>query len=295
MRNKERNMKKISVLLIVLLLLLSLSACDKTEDIGQEDIGTFYNLREAYEEGLLTVENVQSIADYYHGTLKYSRSLNLKIKQKIKETRAYILRRETSSDGTIIYPEAKARDVTILKYFGEYNGSFAVMIKDVYYDYYLDYYYSRPDIVGGIEFDYYDRNSILIWVDEEPNFSAEQYRLGLPLEDEERQAILQLYRNWAENEFGENYSFKEQDTFIYYGQHNGFHVLKFTGWYFSFFAEEIDDLCFYRPGVGDIYVVNESMGKTLKEAYEEGYFTRIQLKEIHNIHMNIDYYGVVKD
>lgn len=291
-------MKKFVVLYIVVFLLFSLSACKQTDDIG-----TFYNLREAYEEGLLTVENVQSIADYYHGTLEYSESLDIKVEQKIKETRAQILNLEISRvSGMSKFPDAKAEDVTVLRYLGEYNGSFAVMIKDIYHDWLFDSNnkltypsdgYLRPNIVADVEFDYYDVNSILVWADVEPKFLKEQYNYqGLPLEDETRYAIYELYNNWLASKYGENsrlnYSLKEQILFTYYGQYNGFYILLFSGWMFGSCKEEIiDGLDFSRPGSGDIFAISDDIGKTLKEAYEEGFLTRKELKEIHYVHLNV--------
>ena len=166
------------------------------------------------------------------------------------------------------------------------------MIKDVYYERYLDYdlgyYCVRPDIVANIEFNYYDDNSILIWVDETPSLPLKIYESGLPLEDEERLAILELCHNWAEIEFDGLYSFKGKNTFTYYGQYNGFYILKFTAWTFGVIKEEIiDGLNFSRHGSEEIYAISDDIGKTLKEAYEEGYLTRNELKEIHKMHMNI--------
>jgi len=101
--------------------------------------------------------------------------------------------------------------------------------------------------------------------------------------DELRLHILDLYHSWAISEFGHVPS-SEAEHFIYYGQYNGFYVLKFTGWYFSYYTEFIDELEFSRPGVGEIYAISEGNSGTLKEIYEAQYLTRSELEEIHRIH-----------
>ena len=53
--------------------------------------------------------------------------------------------------------------------------------------------------------------------------------MGIQTDDELRLKILNLYQSWAISEFGQSYPFKGDEYFIYYGQHNGFYVLKFAG------------------------------------------------------------------
>ena len=70
--------KKIMAIGVAIITLFCLSACDwqawlKNGEIAEEPIprGEFFGLQEAYDKGLLTVEDLRSIAYYWHGGLEW--------------------------------------------------------------------------------------------------------------------------------------------------------------------------------------------------------------------------------
>lgn len=131
-------------------------------DVTLGFVGEFYNLQEAFENGLLIKDDLESIANYNND---YSMSANIdplspKIEKGIKETKAYDLRNETYFDGTLILPEAKAGNITIYRYYGEYNGCYAIMIYASYYDYTEAEW---TETVDGVDFNYSNGNRIYIW------------------------------------------------------------------------------------------------------------------------------------
>lgn len=118
----------------------------------ENDMGTFYSLQKAYDDGLLTVDDLRSIAYYQSGgndepdilpTPKNPESLNDETEQAIKETHMVILRTQTHLDGTPMFPYAKLADITVLGYYGTYTGAIAIKISDSYSDY--------PAVVKGLE------------------------------------------------------------------------------------------------------------------------------------------------
>ena len=144
--------KKLVTLGIAILLLFSmaaLTACGNEED---ETMGTFYSLQEAYDEGLLAVEDLQNIASYSNCDPE---ELSEEVAATIREARAKALRtRDTNPK-----PEATADDITIIGYFGTYNDCVAIRLNDSFTDY--------PDVVreivvAGITF-VYSGASIIIW------------------------------------------------------------------------------------------------------------------------------------
>lgn len=116
-------------------------------------IGAFYNLQEAFDNGLLKKEDLQSISSYIGNDFKstYPKILNAGIESIIKETRAYDLRSDV---------DAKAEDVFIIGYYGEYNNVFAVMLADNFTDYHEAFW---SETISGVTFSYANGNRILIW------------------------------------------------------------------------------------------------------------------------------------
>src|SRR5690554_288409 len=105
-------MKKIitvAVMLVVCLCLLF--AC------APKSYGVFYSLEAAYEQGLISKEDLESIA-HSQG----EQALSKKTEKAIKETWAYDLRNRSAAP----IPRAQAKDVTVNYYYGTYNNCFAV-------------------------------------------------------------------------------------------------------------------------------------------------------------------------
>jgi putative cell wall-binding protein len=120
-------------------------ASDAISEIPREDnMGTFYGLQKAYDDGLITLDDLRSIAYYQSGGSdepdilpipKNPENLNEETEQAIKETYMVVLRSRTYLDGTPMVPYAKTSDVTVLGYYGTYNGAIAIKISDSYSDY----------------------------------------------------------------------------------------------------------------------------------------------------------------
>ncbi len=128
--------------------------------------------------------------------------------------------------------------------------------------------------------------------------TSEQKLPHIELSEEEKTEIFNLYATWAETEHGENYPHKDEKHFFYYGEYQGFDIVKFCRVqtiYGQYYDEYIGGLDFAHPGEGKIYAVGKDVCGTLKGIYEEGYLTHAQLEEIHKTHVAIffdTYYSV---
>ena len=76
--------KKILVTVIFLITALSMLMCGCERKHGE-----FYTLEEAYNNGLLTKENLEEIAYYINENLNYPKALNRITEKKIKNGMAY--------------------------------------------------------------------------------------------------------------------------------------------------------------------------------------------------------------
>ena len=121
--------KKLIILGLMLAMILSFAAC------APQKKGEFYTLQEAYDQGLLTVDDLKNIAYYQNGespdenfvpTAKNPEILSSKTENAIKESRAYYYR--NMEIGAI--EDAKSSGYRIVNYLGTYNSSVAVMIED---------------------------------------------------------------------------------------------------------------------------------------------------------------------
>lgn len=130
----------------------------KTADIGQT--GVLYNLKEAYELGLISKDDLLQIAYYQNNGEDCPQRLTDGEIASVKNARAAELRKIKYSNGEFMCPDAKEDDVTIEKYYGTYNGCHAVMLTDIYHGY-SDALWS--DNVGGAEIRYNCGNEIVIW------------------------------------------------------------------------------------------------------------------------------------
>lgn len=151
--------KKLIVIAVVAIMIfgfLVLTACtpEKDEIVAKR---TFYSLQDAYDEGLLTVENLQSIADYHNNGISYPEELDDFVSDSIKKARAESLR----TDETNPKPKATAEDIVITKYYGTYNNCIVLIL-----DYGTHAEISIPvtDTVGGITFNFgHPRYCIVCW------------------------------------------------------------------------------------------------------------------------------------
>lgn len=130
-----------------------------------QDVGAFYSLQKAFDSGWLTKDDLQSIAYYLNDDSMpiYPNDLSAKIEKAIKETRASNLRAEVDAYGVSRFPDAKAEDVSLRGYYGNYNNLFAVMIVDGFTEYSQAEWSENID---GVTFHYADGNRIVIWKEE---------------------------------------------------------------------------------------------------------------------------------
>lgn len=85
---------------------------------------TFYSLQTAYSYGWLSKSNLTKISEYNKSTATYPDSLSDAVQSKIKDKTAEIL-----NDGIYGYLKVEAKDITISKYYGTYNGFAIVSVK----------------------------------------------------------------------------------------------------------------------------------------------------------------------
>jgi len=101
---------------------------------GPENKGHFYSLKEAYDKGLLTQDELKSLAYYYNDgsddedfvpKLKVPEILSNDTEKRIKET---YLSDKVKKD----YPNATISGIRIIEYYGVYNDCIAVFVVDEY-------------------------------------------------------------------------------------------------------------------------------------------------------------------
>ena len=138
---------------------------------GCGNYGTFYSLTEAYELGLITQEDLLSIAYYHNRGTRMNETLmgedyeplpqeplDEKVEWRIKETRAYELRNSET------YPDedATADGVKIRGYLGKYSNCYVVKCHDpgtMYPSDRVDYWFE----VGGVMFHKTAHGSYVLW------------------------------------------------------------------------------------------------------------------------------------
>ena len=139
-------------------------AIDLVEQKGEE--GVFYSLEEAYAKGLLTVEDLQSIAFYYRGSEdenfvakpKSPETLSQETENKIKQT--YLIKKLKKD-----VPEATLEGIRIERYYGTYGDCIVVSVWDNYWEERdLPEWSSLPDkLIGGVLFAHYWAREIYVW------------------------------------------------------------------------------------------------------------------------------------
>ena len=148
---KENSMiKKIIILGVALFMCIGIfSGCSNS-------YGEFYTLQKAYDEGLLTVADLQTITTHRTDGTSARGILRAEIVSEIKELAAINARKNEKIEA------AKAEDFQIEKYYGTYNGSIVIMLNHPYYDYpavILDV----NETIAGVVFHYSDPSRIIVW------------------------------------------------------------------------------------------------------------------------------------
>lgn len=149
-------MKKINFIFITIIMLLTigLTSC------GNKDY-KFYSLKDAYLYSILTDEDLEDIANYHNNNI--SLEISNKDKRKIINTRLKEMKSEEYPNGEKRHPHIKFNEISIAKYYGEYNGAHVVMLED---DCTIFLEVEDTDNIGGIEFNYSNSNRILVWSNE---------------------------------------------------------------------------------------------------------------------------------
>ena len=152
----KKLIKIVLPIVLVIAILLPIFSC-----IGPT--GTFYKLKEAYDNGLLTKNDLTEIAYYYQGNdiaNEQNREeisldvLSARKSRKIKRTyKTQILNKRWLSNSYI----------ALYAYYGTYNGAVAVGITDDYNDYDLFFYEEYE--VGGVIFYNFSETYIRIWIE----------------------------------------------------------------------------------------------------------------------------------
>ena len=138
--------------LIIIMCLLTFGGCDNHDETK---LGNFYTLQEAYDGGLLTVEDLQVIAEYHEKGVSVPEPLDPNIENTIKEVAAREMREKENIE------DATADGFWIDRYYGTYNGSVAFMI--IGYIAYPAVELDENEIIAGVRFHYTDPNRIIVW------------------------------------------------------------------------------------------------------------------------------------
>ncbi len=115
--------KAICILIIILLGTSIMFGCSNNNSKNENEnyVGEFYTLQEAYDNGILSVEDLHSIA-YYHNATEtepapdYPTQIDISTAQAIKVAYAYKINEIRKEE------KIKEQDVLIQKYFGTYHG-----------------------------------------------------------------------------------------------------------------------------------------------------------------------------
>ena len=165
---------RVTILLIVLLLAITISLSIGMVYIMQPKkpiTGEFYSLQEAYEQGIIDKQALESIAYYNSGWTRegfapipktpdiLSEEVSLAIKKSLLKN---LQEREYKYNGEITYPYANATldDVKITGYYGTYGDCVAVLT-DNGYDMHSGV--MRYVEIDGVKIKYNNSNGILIW------------------------------------------------------------------------------------------------------------------------------------
>ena len=142
--------------LIIIMCLLTFGGCDNhNEETDKTKLGNFYTLQEAYDGGMLTVEDLQVIAEYHEKGVSVPEPLSPDVENAIKEVAARNMREKENIE------DATADGFWIDRYYGTYNGSVAFMISG--YIAYPAVVLDENEIVAGVRFHYTDPNRIMVW------------------------------------------------------------------------------------------------------------------------------------
>lgn len=147
---------KRKIIAIVLIALILCAAC--CVFAGCENCpGEFHSLKQAYDIGWLTQDDLKSIAYHYGNRDENYKPIPIDeiskdIQFKIKQTYVAYLR-EQGLEGTV-------NNVRITKFYGEYSGHYVINVVDDLHGY--DYVFTDENI-GGVMFYHYCVAAAVVW------------------------------------------------------------------------------------------------------------------------------------
>ena len=158
-------MKKIFSVLIALISVISIAFA--FGGCGGKDEKKFYTVTEAYEEGLLTREQIMSIAYYHHEGIRRNEEVMGEdyiplplTPEKLSDKTENCLKQAYLNEYYQDKNYAELSGVKIDRYYGTYNGQVVVMMSD---DYSGGADIEWEEKVAGINIYYINGNSIKVW------------------------------------------------------------------------------------------------------------------------------------
>lgn len=124
----------------------------------QAYVGKFYSLDEAYDKSMITRDDLQTIANYHNNLTNCSEELSNLVETLIKGRAAFDLRNDEKHPVS----EASAQGIRIIKYYGEYNGCYAVILENQYVAYPAEEMDEWQEI-DGVKIHYTNWLKIVIW------------------------------------------------------------------------------------------------------------------------------------
>lgn len=150
-------MKRIFMLLIVMLFGMELFGCKEEE--GQ--MGKFYNLQEAYEQKLLSKDDLENIAYYYNRLDNNEFQPRPKNPPYINKNDERIIKKVYLKE-IINEPAKSIEEVNIYDYYGTYNECIVIGITDSYNVY--DYVIKEEYVLDGISFYNFHEAAIRVFI-----------------------------------------------------------------------------------------------------------------------------------
>lgn len=153
-------MKKLLCILLSIISAVGIAfafvGCGENEGYGQ-----FYNLQNAYDNGLLSKDDLIHIAAIYNGEVQCTETLDGETELLIKNCKVERLRNDSNHP----IAEATTDDVKIVKFYGKYSDCYVVSLDDIYTAYPAnvlnEWFY-----IDGIGFHRTGHFGITVWVNE---------------------------------------------------------------------------------------------------------------------------------
>ncbi len=155
---KALKIATISVLALLLVALVVIAVIAVNKPVPHNATGRFYSLKEGFDSGYITVEDLQAIADLNNNFPKGQDVLDEETKAKIIDTEVIRLKGEERYADI----EVNSDGIGIYRYYGEYNGYYAVILGNTYFSYPAVDYNIVVEI-GGVTFRYWDPRMIELW------------------------------------------------------------------------------------------------------------------------------------